>query len=306
MRRALASLVPVLFLFAACSDDPASSSDAGADSGTTPDATSAADSGTTPDATTSDAGDASAPLTVGTEAEPNDGTAATEVNTMVLPGTMNGKLDPANDVDIFSVAIAPGELWEWSLAPTGADLAPHLTVFDTAPSTRNPTALVAGAPGATLPLQNFVLSAGTFVAVVRDARNVPTKTGRGGPTFGYALTGKKKAIDAIPVTFPSTKSGRLGSLGAVDVYSFTTTNQKGYDVVLRAKRKASPSTLDSRISLFEVAGKRTLITNDNAGTSTDSQFGGDDPLTGLYYVVVDNEGTDGSDLSYDIEFSLRP
>jgi len=305
MRRIVLTFVPVLALFAACSDaTTAPAGDAGSDAFVVD--PPPPDAGAPVADASADAGDAAEPLTVATESEPNNGTTTTEVNAMVLPGTMNGKIDPADDVDIFSLALAPGELWEWSLAPTGADLAPHLAVFDTSPSSRNPTALVAGTVGAALPLQHFVLNAGTFVAAVRDARNVPTKTGKGGPTFGYALTGRKKALAPVAVTFPSTTSGRLSSLGAVAVYAFSTTNGKGYDVILRAKRKASPSTLDSRMSLFEVAGKRTLITNDNAGTSTDSQFGGDAPLTGLHYVIVDNEGTDATDLSYELELSLRP
>ena len=310
MRRFAFLWVPVgLSLFAACGDSASVAADGGAD-GSTPisDSSTAVDSAIPSlDSSVIDASaDAGEPLTNATEVEPNDGKTTTEVGTMVLPGVMTGKIDPADDVDVFSLSVAPGEFWEWTLAPTGADLAPHLTVFDTAPSSKNPTALVAGKVGLALPLQNFVLHAGTFVAAVRDARNVPTKTGKGGPTYGYTLTGRRKLLAAVAVTFPSTKTGRLSSLGGIDIYSFTGTGGKGFDVVLRAKRKGSPSTLDSRLSLFEVAGKRTLITNDNATGTSDSQFGGDAPLSGAHYVVVDNEGADATDLSYDLEFSLRP
>lgn len=305
MRRITFLSVPVVFLlFAACGDSATTSDDAGTDAAIG-DTSTGIDAATLTDASNEAAPDATEALTKGTEVEPNDGKVETEVGKMVLPGVMSGTISPADDVDIFSVSLAPGELWEWSLAPTTADLAPHLTVFDTKPNTRNPTALVAGTAGATLPLQHFVLNDGTFVAVVRDARNVPTKTGRGGPTFGYSLTGRRKAIAAIPVTFPSTKTGRLASLGGVDLYSFSGTAGKGFDVVLRAKRKSSPSTLDSRLSLFDVAAKRTLITNDNGPTTSDSQFGGDAALSGTHYVIVDNEGTDAADLSYELEFSLR-
>ena len=307
MRRITFLSVPLVFtLFAACGDSASTSDDGGTDAASATDTSMGVDAPTLTDASNEAAPDAAEPLTKATEVEPNDGKVETEVGTMVLPGVMSGTISPGDDVDIFSVKLAPGEFWEWNLAPTTADLAPHLTVFDTKPNTRNPTALVSGTPGAALPLQHFVLNDGTFVAVVRDARNVPTKTGKGGPTFGYSLTGRRKAISAVPVTFPSTKTGRLGSLGSVDLYSFTGTAGKGFDVVLRAKRKSSPSTLDSRLSLFDVGAKRTLITNDNGPTTSDSQFGGDAPLSGTHYVIVDNEGTDATDLSYDLEFSLRP
>ena len=42
---------------------------------------------------------------------------------------MTGAIDPADDIDIFSVKPAAGELWEWKLAPKGTALAPHVTVF---------------------------------------------------------------------------------------------------------------------------------------------------------------------------------
>jgi hypothetical protein len=307
MRRITFLSVPFVFSFFAACGDSAITSDGGTDAASATDTSTGVDAAPPMDASNEAAApDAGEPLTQATEVEPNDGKVETEVGTMVLPGVMSGTISPADDVDIFSVKLAPGEFWEWNLAPTTADLAPHLTVFDTKPNTRNPTALVVGTTGAALPLQHFVLNDGSFVAVVRDARNVPTKTGKGGPTFGYSLTGRRKAISAIAVTFPSTKTGRLGSLGGVDLYSFTGTAGKGFDVVLRAKRKSSPSTLDSRLSLFDVGAKRTLITNDNSPTTTDSQFGGDAPLSGTHYVIVDNEGTDATDLSYDLEFSLRP
>src|SRR5262249_51904573 len=151
-------------------------------------------------------------LPTATEKEPNDGDTETEIGTMALPSIMSGAIDPANDSDIFSVSPAPGELWEWTLQPKGADLPPHLTIFDTAPDNTNPSVLAKGAAGETITLQQFVLGTGTFVAAVRDARNVPNASGKGGPSYGYALTAKKKTVQPMPVTFPSTKTGTLASL----------------------------------------------------------------------------------------------
>ena len=294
-------------LVVSCSSDPSPvegspTPDAGGrDSAATPEP----DSGTGANDAGTDSG--GGPLTEQNEVEPNDGKTETEVGAMTLPGQMTGKLDPANDVDIFGVTLTPGELYEWTLTPTGGELTPHVTVFDTTPNNLNPTALVAGTTkGAPITLQHFVLRPGKFVAAVRDSRNVPNASGAGGPAFGYTLVGRTKAAAPVAVTFPATKTGKLASLGAVDLYTFTTTNGKGFDIVLRAERKAQPSTLDSRLSLFDITKKQAIITNDNAAGTTDSQIGSANGVTGSYMVIVDNEGTNPADLSYELEFSLRP
>lgn len=298
----------ILLAIAACSDDQATTASSPADGGATSDGSTADKDAGDVDRPGEDAGsDAGEPaLTMQDEKEPNDGASATEVGTMTMPGVMKGAIDPANDVDIFSIAPAPGELWEWTLAPTGADLAPHLTIFDTDPNnTTNPNVLAKGDAAQTITLSHFVLGTGKLVAAVRDARNVPSGTGRGGPTYGYTLTAKKKTPAPVAATFPSTKTGKLASLSSVDLYAFTLAASTGLDVIIRADRKAAPSTLDSRLSLFSVTTKKSVGTNDDATAgTTDSQLGGTLPA-GSYLAVVENEGTNASDLSYEIEFALR-
>ncbi len=240
-----------------------------------------------------------------TEKEPNGGTPATDVNAMTVPGTISGAIDPANDTDVFTIAVSPGEMWEWTLAPVGADFAPHLTVFDTAAGSLNPTRLVAGKSGAPSKLEHFVLRSGTFVAAVRDARNVPTLAGKGGPTYKYTLTAATKTPNVVPVTLPGSKTGTLASLSSLDLYTLDGKAGAGFDIVIKAKRKTPPSTLDSRMSLFDLTTKKTLITNDDASGTSDSQIGGTFPSTGAYVVVVENEGTNAADLSYQIDFTPR-
>jgi hypothetical protein len=76
-------------------------------------------------------------------------------------------------------------------------------------------------------------------------------------------------------------------------------------VIVRAERLASPSTLDSRLSLFNVTLNKSAGTNDDAaGGTTDSELGGALPA-GDYIAVVENEGTNGADLSYEIDFTLK-
>lgn len=239
-----------------------------------------------------------------TETEPNNGGTATEVNALPIPGAISGTIDPANDVDVFGVNPAAGELWEWKLVPKG-ELAPHLIIFDTTPNNLNPNVLATGASGASVTLEHFVIGAGKFAAVVRDARNVPTASGKGGPAFGYTLTATKKTLQPTSVTFPSKKTGTLASLSSVQLYGFTATEGMRFDIIVRAGRKAAPSTLDSRLSLFNATTRKNVATNDDvSGTITDSELGGTLPA-GEYIVVLENEGTNAADLSYEIEFALR-
>jgi len=304
-------------LAAACSsstNDSAAVPDtsAGTDAGTgAPDAptSSTQDSSTSsPDGASSQdaATDADQPLTVATEVEPNGGTPATAVGTMVLPGTMNGTIDPANDADLFTIQLAPGEFWDWTATPKTADLAPHVIIFDTDPAGKNPNEAGFAAAGATAKVQHFVLSTGTFVVGVRDARNVPTATGKGGPTYGYALTGKRATPAPIAITFPATKMGKLASVGSVDLYTFTGTNGQGFDVSVRGA--SASSTIDSRLSIFDIPAKNVIGTNDDDGSTPDTRdtkLGSASPAPSTYMVIVENEGTDATDLSYEIQFSLR-
>lgn len=310
MRSALL-VVPGLLLACVCaavacsdSNETASGGDVDAATGDATPATGKDAQGDSPSTITDAGADVEEPLTVADEVEPNNGTTKTEVGTMALPGTMNGKIDPANDADLFSVKLAPGDFWEWTATPKSADLAPHVIVFDSAGGL-NP--IVAGFAGAGSPavVQHFVLRTGTFVAGVRDARNVGADGGKGGPTFGYALTAKRKALQPTTVTFPSTKTGKLASVGSVELYTFTGTNNKGWDIIIRAARKAQPSSLDSRLSLFDLTNQKPIATNDNAAATNDSQLGSDDAAPSTYLVIVENEGKDGSDLSYEIEFKNR-
>lgn len=308
MRSRSLSLLATLAVvaFAACSDEPGSTTptdgpdDAGA-------AREGGGGGSTDGATLEDGGvDAGDdPGVEQDEKEPNDGKTTTEVDSMTLPGTMNGALDPENDVDLFSIAPAPGELWEWTLTPSGGELAPHLTIFDAdADNAVNPTTLAKAAAGGAAALQHFVLGTGTLLAAVRDARNVPSASGHGGPTYAYTLTAKKKALAPTPIAMGSTKQGELASLSSVDLYSFSLASATELDVMVHAEQKAPPSTLDPRVSIFSLTLNKSLGTNDNRAGTTDPKLGGTLPA-GSYVVVVDNEGTQDADLSYELELAPR-
>lgn len=299
----LALPVTAIAMVLACSSEPSASpsSEQPAEAGTDTGATSPSDrSSSTPDA--SPHGDASVPIA--DESEPNDAVDDSSVpNPMKVPGQMNASIDPANDRDLFSFNVAPGELWQWTITPTSNSLAPHLALFDNAPDNLNPARVVRGPAGKSAVLEQFILHPGSFIAAVRDERNVLADGGVGGPGFKYSLVAVKKAIAAIPVTFPSTKSGRLASRGALDFYSFTGVKGTTFGIRVMAQRKTPPSSLNSRLSLFHVTGNEGIRTNDNVGDVKDSQLEGEIPADGNYLVIIEHEGEDAADLSYDIEFS---
>lgn len=300
------SLPLTICLIAAAACSSTESSTTLADAGSTTDGASGprSDAGGVIDGGVADADEP--PLVHQQEKEPNNGSTTSEVGTMTLPGVMSGVLDPADDVDLFSIAPAPGELWEWTLAATGADLAPHLTIFDSDTNNAvNPTVVAKTTAGQTAVLQHFVLGTGKLLAAVRDARNVPSPSGHGGPAYGYSLTAKRKTPVPIAISLPSVKQGTLASLSSVDLYSFTLATSTALDVIVRAEQKTVPSTLDSRVSIFNATTKKSMGTNDNAsGSTTDSKLGGTLPA-GSYLIVLENEGTNDADLSYEIELAPR-
>ncbi|MEO6574840.1 MAG: hypothetical protein ABIP89_13430, partial [Polyangiaceae bacterium] len=233
-----------------------------------------------------------------------------------IPGSMLGAIDPADDIDIFTVPLAAGELWSWQIVSDGSTFVPHLTIFDTAPSNLNPTVLVVGANASEMAhLDHFVLGAGSFVAAVRDGRNVPAGTSQhaGGPTVTYRLAGTKVAPAPAPVTFPSTVPGSLKYVSNIALYSFAGTAGMKVKIVVNAQRKMPASALDSRLSLFNDTSKTNVLTNaDASGSTTDSEIMGPLPASGTYFVILENEAAmtyaAGSipDLSYTIDFSIIP
>lgn len=323
--RALAFAALALALPIAHCSSSSSSPDSVADASLKP----AGDGGVATEAATSgdsatgvDGGDPHAkppPGPKATESEPNGGAfddaGAPQTNAMTLPGTMIGAIEPADDADLFTLKLSPGELWYWRLGVEGDSLyTPHLTVFDIAPNNLNPTQLVrAGETSVEVSLQHVVLRPGQFVAALRDARNVPSSSSQhvGDPSDKYVLYAYKDTPQPTPVTLPQTVTGALSRVSSVALYSFKATKDQNVEIVLRAARKQPASTLDSRMSLFNATSKTAVLTNDNAGASKDSEIRGPMPATAEYWVIVENEADvvfdvgASPDLSFEIDFNLK-
>ncbi len=254
------------------------------------------------------------------ESEPNGGefddAGVPRTNAMTTPGTMTGAIDPADDADLFTLKLSPGELWYWRLGPDGSSLyTPHLAVFDTAANNLNPTQIVRGGEAGEVSLQHFVLRPGKFAVAVRDARNVPSSSSQyaGDAQIKYVLYAYKDAATPTPVTLPQTVTGALTQVSSVALYSFKATKNQNVEIVLRAARKQPASELDSRMSLFNATSKTAVLTNDNAGTSKDSEIRGPMPADAEYWIIVENEADmvfDANpsavpDLSFELEFNLK-
>ncbi len=310
---ALLCLFASSLVFVHCSDDPAAKTgeNTDPDTGTSEDDADVAkeDSSTTEDAGTD------APTTVDqTEVEPNNGAATDaglQVNALTTPGAIKGAIDPKDDTDIFSVVPKAGEFWQWTLVP-GADLAPSLTVFDTKKGNLNPTVTVHAADkGTPLAIDQFVLSAGNFVAAVRDIRNVaPTNAHLGGPTFTYRLEAKLATLAPQTVVIPKTVTGKLSRVAEIATFKLSGIQGQKFEIIVNAARLAVPSKLDSRLSLFNLTTNTNVITNDDAAKTTDSEITGGFPSTGDYLVILENEaqgeqavGATVPDLSYEIKFT---
>lgn len=317
VRLSCAILVVHLAALANCSSDAASPAAPAADAGGSDAATATSDA-TSSDATGTDATEDEGPAQE--ETEPNGGALGAggepEKNDMTVPGSMRGTIDPADDNDIFAIGLAPGEMWRYTIeAQSGAKYVPHLTVFDTKENNLNPTQLVKAKAASTVAtLDHFVLRKGDFVAAVRDARNVPADTSShvGGSDLGYRFAAKRITPQPKTVNLPETVTGALESVSNVALFSFTTTKNTNVEIVVKAARKSSPSDLDSRLSLFHVASKTAVLTNDNAGgVTSDSEIRGPMPLDGEYYVILENEAamvfdpSNVPDLSYEIAFTLK-
>jgi hypothetical protein len=162
------------------------------------------------------------------------------------------------------------------------------------------------AAGGSAEQEHFVLEAQTYFAVIRDLRNVGSSSQHvGGAGHTWELTARKTPRAPIALVIPSTAQGMLRTKNAIAIYSFTLTQQTGFDIELKATRKSPPSNIDSRMSLFDATKKKWLLTNgDISGSITDSKLGGVLPPSD-YVLVVENVDPAATDLSFELGATLR-
>ncbi len=284
------------------SPDASSPVDAGVLDGGVEEADAGASDGGQSDAgTPPDAG-----LVLGDEQEPNNGGTLTEVNASAMPPYLKGTINPADDVDVVEVQLTGGDIWTWKVEPPVlSTLAPHLSLTEEKNSV--PVMVAIGSQGAAVEQEQFVLKSGKWFAIIRDARNVPASQSQhvGSLDHRWQLTATKSTRSPHGASFPYQRQGGLTQPFAIELYSFKLTATSDVEIELKARRKAAPSDLDTRLSLWDVGRSEHVITNDDlSGSTTDSMVGGTLP-PGEFVVVVENVNPDADDLSYEIAFSLR-
>jgi len=281
---------------AGCTNNPdpadatSSSSSSGSVSTSTAPSSSSADAGTLPSYT---------------ETEPNNAGAAGETNAVTFPATVRGAITPADDLDILRVTLAPGELWTWRLTSPGGVFAPHLSIVEETNAT--PVLLALAGAGGNAEQPHFVLQGGTYFLIVRDSRNVPSASSQhaGGADHTWQLSGTSPAAQPGLVELPSTTEASLATPFSIGLHQFQAAQGTMLDAVVNAVRRAPPSDMDTRLSLYDVTNRDWLITNDDDGTSRDSRVGGEMPTSGAYILIVDNINPAATVRDYSLVLTLR-
>ena len=224
-----------------------------------------------------------------------------DVNALAIPGDVTGAVDPADDLDIFTVQLSAGDTWQWQLeAADGGLLAGHLAIAEHA--NKVPNLVGRAAAGGAVTQEQFALSSGRYNVFVRDVRNVTAPSQHlGGPAYDYRLTVTKQVKTPAPLTLPANLTATLPSRTAQALYSFTTTTSSMVVISVKAQNKAPASDLDGRLSLFDANAKLWLKTNDDQvlGSNADPLIQGTLPA-GTYVIVLDNVSPAASDLSYEL------
>lgn len=250
--------------------------------------------------TGSDAGATDVPVVQ--EKEPNDTEAS--IQAIPVPVKVVGTVDPKGDVDAFRASLNAGDFLVWHLTPT-SDLAPYLGVVEKKDSV--PHYAGHADKGVAFEIEQFVTKTGDWNVIVSDWNNVQAQgTKTGGPTFGYTLSAQKVSRTPTSIAMGDTAKGSLTSPYAAALYAFSPPAQKGFDVDVMAKRKASPSDMDSRLTMFDTTQKKWVTTNDDlALDQSDSRLGTDGLPAGTYILVVENVNADAKDLSFDLRITPR-
>lgn len=283
-------LFAALLLVGACGSDGARSGDDAA--------LGAADGAIVHDAVSADAS-----LEPVTEMEPNDGVSEGDVNVVSLPVLVQGAIDVADDIDIFTVDLTAGALHRFTLDGAGGVLQPHFAL--TEHSNQAPPTVSAGDESGAVSVEHFALVSGRHNLIVRDARNTGTSQHVGSDEHRYLLASEQDDRAPVAMTIPERVSATLTTPYSVATFAFTLAQITDVRIEIFAQRKEPASDLDSRLSLFRVDDDAYLITNDDQALDVlDSLATGELP-PGQYVVVVDSVDPSAADLSFELDLSAQ-
>ena len=226
----------------------------------------------------------------------------------------SGRIDPADDVDMFSFTVAAGQRIAFDIDnPAGGTLDSFLRCFDGRGNEigRNDDGPAPDEPASNESYLALTFSvAGTYYVGVSGFGNAtynPSTGGddRPGSTGGYTLTLSEVDADPDdtiasatalgPLSGPQTRTGTIDLNGTdVDLYSVTVSagQRVGFDI-----DRAGTRTLDSYLRLFDASG-RELQANDDGPTptepaSSESYIEFTFTAAGTYYLGVSGFGNAG-------------
>jgi hypothetical protein len=204
---------------------------------------------------------------------------------VTLPVTINGRIFPREDVDLWSFAAKKGEAVTARVlaGQLGSPLDPRLTIEDDggrvlAENDPWPVGCDASA--------RFTAPAdGVYRVRICDARFL------GGPAYVYRLTlttdpvaaAVKPAHEAVSAAVPGDFTGRIDRPGKVDEWPVTLHKGEAYEFDLHARRLESP--LFGVLALYDPAGKE-LARADAVTAGQDPQFRFTAPADGAYRLRV--------------------
>lgn len=230
----------------------------------------------------------------GTEEEPND--TAENANAFTVGDAISGRIAAGSgedsDIDIFSVELTGGTIFEFELTSVGTgfetDQGNLATVMFTDQEGNLSRIL---APDFGMKRQAFVPADGTYFVYVYDARaGAQEPTDNGGPNSTYEIATASVTPSPTSATLPVDQSDELEEDG-VDVFEIT----PGSDSVLVAETTATrapvESDLDTVLYAWSVADSQTIAVNDDfAGQDEtyDSSVAFEATSGQTYWVIVDS------------------
>lgn len=215
------------------------------------------------------------------------------------PVTVNGRIFPHEDVDVWSLTLKKGQVLSASVdaARIGSPLEAKIEVRDPAGRV---IAEGLGSPGRDPYLSATAAADGTYQVHITDAR------ADGGPAFVYRLNlsvdATRRAIDqpeSLPVvretetsdpvrgnflTIPATGIGRISTGGEVDRWGISAGKGEVLDIELRSNRLGSP--LLGLLTVTDSAGKELAKAEPGAGSNIDPVIHFATPAAGLFFVSV--------------------
>jgi len=194
------------------------------------------------------------------------------------------------DLDIYSVELEAGTIFEWSFAEVGDGITDAgLASFLQDGTTGNTLRALYTADGTKR--QAFIPADDTYYLFVYDAADEAETQAEipahGGPSATYLIENASIEPSAQALTAPGSASGDLND-GDVDVYSFQWMSEQVIAAQITGAREPISSDIDSVLYLWDADAGELIATNDDLSSDTlDSAVSAAGANGGNYLLIVD-------------------